>query len=69
MLKITKKGECSALLWSINFLSKLMQAANCVRFNQNPFCPEVHEGCLLQDKNDSDESVHNLQLTSAWIRS
>ena len=31
--KIAKKGECrKALLWSFNLLSKLMRAANCVRF-------------------------------------
>ena len=67
--KVTKKGECSALLWSFNFVSKLIRAANCVRFCLNPFCREVHEGCLPHDKKDSDKTVHNLQLTSAWIRS
>ena len=33
-----KKKECSAWLWSSYFLSKLMLAANCVPFCQNPFC-------------------------------
>ena len=33
-----------------NVLSKLKQAANCVRFCLNPFCCEVHEGCLLTTK-------------------
>ena len=60
--KIAKEGECSAPLWPFNFLSKLMRAANCVRFCQNHFCREVHEGCLRHDKNDSDKAVHNLQL-------
>ena len=39
-----------------------MRAANCVQFCQNPFCREVQT-------DDSDKTVHNLQLTSAWIRS
>ena len=26
-----------------------MRAANCVWFCLNPFCCEVHEGCLLHD--------------------
>ena len=43
--------------------------SNCVRFCQNPFCREVHEGCLPHDKKDSDEVVHNFELTLAWIRS
>ena len=43
-------------------LRKLMRAANCVRFCLNPFCREVHEGCLPHDK-----TVHNLNLTSDWI--
>ena len=47
-----KEGECSALLWSFNFLSKIMQAANCMWFYQNPFCHELHKGCLPQNKND-----------------
>ena len=38
-----RKGECSVPLCSFNFLSKLTQAANCVRFCLNPFCCEVHE--------------------------
>ena len=50
-----------------NFLSKLMQAANCVGFYQNHFCREVREAVYLNDKNNSDKAVHNLQLTSAWI--
>ena len=48
--------------WSFNFFSKLMQVANCVWFCQNPFCCEVHEGCLFHDKNVSDKADHNLQL-------
>ena len=32
-----------------------MRATNCVRFCLNPFC---------HDKNDSDKTVHNLQLVS-----
>ena len=65
-----KNGECacSAPLWSFNFLSKLMQAANCVRFCLNLFCREVHKGCLPHNKNDSDKTVHNLLLISAWIK-
>ena len=39
-----------APLWSFNFLSKLMRAAKCVWFSLNPFCDEVHEGCLSQEK-------------------
>ena len=39
--KIRKKGECSAPLWSFNFQSKLIPAANCVRFCLNLFCHEV----------------------------
>ena len=35
----------------------------------NHFCHELHEGCLPHDKNDSDKTVHNLQLTSPRIRS
>ena len=31
-----------------------MRAANCVQFCVNPFCREVHEGCLPDNKNDSD---------------
>ena len=27
-----------------------MRASNCVGFRQNPFCREVHEGCLPRDK-------------------
>ena len=54
---------------SLDFLSKLMRAANCVLLCQNPVCREVHEGCLPYNKNDSDKTVHKLQLTSAWIRS
>ena len=50
-------------------LSKLMRAANCVQFCLNPFSREIHEGCLPHDKIDSDKTVHNVQLTSAWIRS
>ena len=69
VLNSKKKGECSAPLWSFNSLSKLMQAANCVRFSQNPICPGVHEGCLPHGKNDSDKDIHNLQLALAWIRS
>ena len=38
---------------SFNFLS-----AYCVRFCLN----------LFVDKNDSDKTIHNLQLASAWIR-
>ena len=34
--KIAIKGECSAPLWSFNFLSKLMRAANCVVLSE-PF--------------------------------
>ena len=36
--KVAKKVECSAPLWSFNFLSKLMQAANCVPLCLDPFC-------------------------------
>ena len=50
------------LRWIWSF--KLMQAASCVQFGLNPFCCEVHEGCLPHDLNDSDKTVHNLQLTS-----
>ena len=57
----------SGLLTS--YVYKIMQAANCVWFCLNPFCHEVHEGCLPHDKNNSDKTVHNLQLTSTWIRS
>ena len=67
-VKKGKKGECSAWLWSFNFLSRLTRAANGEQFRQDHFCREVHQGCLPQDKNDSDKTVHNLQLTSAWIR-
>ena len=54
-----------AQLWSFNFLSKLMRAANCVRLCLNPFCYAVHEGCLphTKKKKDSDKTVHNLQFT------
>ena len=45
--KIAKKGECSALLWSFNFLSKLMPAANCILL-----IFEVDEGCLPHDENE-----------------
>ena len=38
----------------------------CVWFCLKHFCFEVHEGPLPHDKNDSDKTVHNLQLTSAW---
>ena len=31
---------------------KLLRAANRVRFCQNYFYPEVHKGCLPNDKND-----------------
>ena len=49
-----------------NFLSnKLMLAAKFVLFCLNPFWREVHEASLPHDKNDSDKTVHNLQLTSA----
>ena len=41
----------------------------CVWFSQNPYCREVYKGCLPYDKSDSDKAIHNLQLTSAWIRS
>ena len=42
--KIVKKRECSAPLWSFNFLAKLMRAANCVWFCLNLFCRDVNEG-------------------------
>ena len=63
--KLVKKGEYSALLWSLtSYLSWCeLQFINCVWFCQ------VHEGCLPHDKNDSEKALHNLQLTSAWIRS
>ena len=55
-----KRGECSALLWSFDFLSKLMRAANYVCFKNwfclNLFCRRVHEGYLPHDKNDSDKT-------------
>ena len=53
--KLAKTRECSAPLWSYNSLSKLMRAANCVRF----CCHGVHEDCLPHDKKDSDKTVHN----------
>ena len=59
---------CSGLLTS-SLLSKLIQAAYCVQFCLNPFCVEVNEGFLRHNKNTSDKTIHNLQLTSAWIRS
>ena len=48
-----------------------MLIANCILFCQIPFCHEEYEGCLglPHDENDSDKADHNLQLTSAWIRS
>ena len=38
---MVQNEECSARLWSFNFLSKLIRAANCVRLCQNSFCREV----------------------------
>ena len=55
--------QCSSLVFDL-----ILADANCVRFWQNTFCCEVHEACLPHDKEDSDKTVHNLQLTSAWIR-
>ena len=47
-----------------------MQAANCVLCLSESFlCHEVHEGCLPHNKNDSDKTVNNMQLTLDWIRS
>ena len=63
--KIPKILECSAPLWSFNFFSKLMRAANCVQFYLNLFCPEVNEGSLPHNKNDTDKTVLSLQFTSA----
>ena len=57
----------SGLLTSY-LIFKLMPAVNCVQFCLNPFCHEVHEGCLPHGKNDSDKTILNLQLTSVWIR-
>ena len=37
----------------------------CTILSESLFC----KGCLNQDKNDADKTIHNLQLTSAWIRS
>ena len=55
--KIAKKGVCSALVKSLNFLTKLMRAANSVRFCLNFF---------VVDKNDSDKTVHNFSLLTAF---
>ena len=44
--------------------SKLIRAENCVRFHLNPLCPGVKEGCLPQDKSDSDKTVHFTARTS-----
>ena len=60
--KIVKKGGCSTPLWSFNFLPKLMGAANCVRFCLNPFCPEVHEGCLHQLGLEVERAEHYILL-------
>ena len=46
-----------------------MLAAYSVGFRLNPSCPEVNESCLPHNKNNSDKTVHNLQLASAGIRS
>ena len=56
------------MLCSFKFLSKLMRAEDCAQFCLNPYCEE-YESCLPQDKNNSDKTVHNLQLTTAWTRS
>ena len=52
------------MLWS-----KLMRAANCVRFYLNLFCCEVNNLHVPHVKKDSDKTIHNLQLASALIRS
>ena len=59
MLK-SEKGECSAPL----YISKLIQAENCVRFRLNPLCLSVKEVCLHHDKSDSDKTVHFAARTS-----
>ena len=58
----------SVPLWSFDLiLSKLMPAANSVQFCLNPFCPQVNKVCLPHNKNNSDKTVHNLQLASAGL--
>ena len=49
MVQNSEKGVCSALVRSLNFLTKLMRAANSVRFCLHFF---------VVDKNDSDKTVH-----------
>ena len=67
---IAKNGECSAPLWSFNFLSMLKGAANCVRFCLNPFCHEVHKSCLPHDKKDSNKtnSTNLYPPTKGYLR-
>ena len=38
----------------------------CVEFCLNHFYLEVYEGCLSQDKNDSETTVHNLLLRQPY---
>ena len=52
-------------------ISKLMRAASgtvCLnRFYSN--FSKVYEGCLTHNKNNSDKTAHDLQLSSALVRS
>ena len=69
VLKKRKKEDVVHRTVFFFYLSKLMQAANCVLFCQNPFCDEVQEGGLPNNKNDKDKAVHHMQHASARIRS
>ena len=60
--KKKKKMQCSPLV------SKLMRATNCVQLSLNPFCREVREGCLTHVKNDSDRTVHKMQLAEVYTQ-
>ena len=47
-------------------ISKLMRAASgtvCL----NCFYSKVYEGCLTQNKNNSDKTAHDLQLHQLWL--
>ena len=49
-------------------ISKLMRAAGgtvCL----NHFYSKVYEGCLTHNKNNSDKTAHDLQMSSALVRS
>ena len=54
---------CSGLLTSYLSCCKL-----CTVLSES-VCHEVHEGCLPHDNSTPDKTIHNLQLTSAKIRS